>query len=213
MKILFVFLAAAFLCACSEWFECGADESGNFGNKIPMVSHFRFSMELIYQADSSSGHSRAFGKFYTKDRLDLYEDSSFTYSRVWERFEDSSKMKFRLDTLEHVTGVFRIQRAYFQKWHRFVFEGDSVRKRDFFATEDGNVVVGDFVAEPHEVNADSILLDVDDADSCFTLAMWVRDDGDIGPSCSDPYKQSTRIFCANAEIRDSARVGMSRVKW
>lgn len=211
MKILFLSLAAVLLCACSEWFEC--DESGNFGRKIPMVSHFRFSMDLIYQADPSSGHSRAFGKFYAKERLDLFEDSSFSFVRVWERFEDSSKTKLLLDTLERVTGVFRIRRTYFRKWHSFVLEGDSVRKRDFFVTEGGNVVVGDFFAEPYEVNADSILLDVDDVDSCFTLAMWVRDDGDIGPSCSEPYKQTSRIFCANAELRDSARVGMSRVKW
>ena len=72
-----------------------------------------------------------------------------------------------------------------------------------------NLVIDEqYRSEPFSAQYDSVLLNVDLQDSCFTLASWYQEPDDMPFSCSDPYAVIERIFCANTAMKDSSIVGI-----
>jgi len=115
-----------------------------------------------------------------------------------------------VDTMEYMSGSFRIRPVDGEKWNSFVLSSDSIFTRwDIQRDEkyEYHLIIDEqYYSERYIANEDSILLNVDLNDSCFTLALWYQEPDDISFSCIDPYKSITQVYCANSLMRDSSIV-------
>ena len=46
-------------------------------------------------------------------------DSTFIYTRIWEHYSDSSHKEVVVDTMEYMSGSFRIRPVDGEKWNSF----------------------------------------------------------------------------------------------
>lgn len=214
------------ICGCNalEGIDCSGD-SGNYKKDVDANTYYLLKKhELsnkVFNYEKNKTEYQNY-KFYFKEILELFDDSSFMYNMVWEHYSDSSNTKIVVDTMEYMSGTFSIRPVDGKKWHSFVLKSDSLFIRWSFVKDNYNLRDGHYLyeytykiiidekyhSEPFIVWHDSVLLNVDLQDSCFTLADWYQEPDDITFSCSDPYASTSRIFCANTAMRDSSIVGI-----
>ena len=227
MKFLLFFLFISTIisgCSALEDLDCSGD-SGNYKNEVDANTYFSFEKhqfsDEVFNYEKNKTEYQTYSVYFKKI-LELFDDSTFMYSTIWEHYSDSNNIEIVVDTVEYMSGTFSIRPVNEKKWHSFVLKSDSLFFRWRFAKEnydlrDGhykytytyNLIIDEkYHSEPFIAQHDSILLNVDLQDSCFTLAEWYQEPDDISFSCSDPYISKTRTFCANSSYKDSSIVGV-----
>jgi hypothetical protein len=202
-------------CGLFEFRSCDGD-SGNYGKSIKIATYYSFSKyhlntdEIFNSANNKTEYRSSY--VYFKRQLELHNDSTFIYTRIWEHYSDSSHKEVVVDTMEYMSGSFRIRPVDGEKWNSFVLSSDSIFTRwDIQRDEkyEYHLIIDEqYHSERYIANEDSILLNVDLNDSCFTLAEWYQESDDISFSCIEPYKLITQVYCANSLMRDSSIVGI-----
>lgn len=207
--------------------EGRTNASGNYDFNIPLEetyysfdrSHIR-NVWILKKGQYKGDPNDSLYKEYieTKQTLLLKEDSSFLLLKTWVHPSDDS-LKTIFDTLEFQKGKFTIRDVPAKKWSSLVLNADSGFSKSIDTT--GGIIS---LSEPSEFKnflppADSIILNVDFRDSCFSLAFWHQDsevyatDDDDLLTCS--YTEKSRTFCANHIYRDSLTTGVitEKLKW
>ena len=213
-------------CSLIDFYDNCDGSTGNYGKEVGINKYYSFREYHLYVEEKFNTSKNKMEYFshhvFFKENLELRDDSTFFYTQIWEHFSDSNSKEIIADTMEYMSGTFSIRPVNEKKWHSFVLKSDSLFFRWRFAKEnydlrDGhykytytyNLIIDEkYHSEPFIAQHDSILLNVDLQDSCFTLAEWYQEPDDISFSCSDPYISKTRTFCANSSYKDSSIVGV-----
>lgn len=120
------------------------------------------------------GYEIPFGTYYR-----IYEGGTWNQKIYLQLNKDSSFKLIEIengkDTVSNVEGTFAIRPVKGEKWHSFVLN--------------------------EVANRDTVLLDVQKKDSCFSLGFYNKPDTFL--HCSDFYKTESKLFCATAAFRDS----------
>ena len=206
-------LCVGFICLIScfsdyeSLFDCKDNyESGNFGNHITSGTYYAYGYNLLFSKE-----------MYKQDNI---TSVSFKSTEILEIRPDSSYTNFILDslgdTLEIQAGLYSVHKTPKNEWtgnkdvYSFVMLQDSVIKK--WVWKNSKIELSDslIVEKPRYANgemfdnSDSVILDINTSDSCFTLAIENRDDFCRG----DYYYTSTRKFCANRTYKDSSIIGV-----
>lgn len=222
--LFFILISVVFfLEGCSaldDFADCSGD-SGNYEKDVNANTYYSFKKHKfensVFNYDKNKTEYQIYDVFF-KEILELFDDSTFTYNTIWEHYSDSSNAKIVVDTVEYMSGTFSIRPVDGKKWHSFVLKSDSLFIR-WNLLRDNNYLYADtytynlVIDEQYRSSAfsaqyDSVLLNVDLQDSCFTLASWYQEPDDMPFSCSAPYAVIERIFCANTVMKDSSIVGV-----
>ena len=205
-----------FFCGCESIYtntDCDGD-TGNYKKDIDFGDYYYFreyniNTEKIYDSQENKYFYHSNSVFF-KEHLNLRKDSSFYYDATWVHYVDSNKNDLIIDTMEYMSGIFHIRPNKKEKWHSFILESDSIFTRWDILQEkkyEWHLVIDEeYQSLPYSANGDTILLNVDTKDSCFTLSEWHQDATDITFACQDSYIKKSRIFCANKSIKDSSIV-------
>lgn len=219
MRLFFFFIFISMLIiGCSETESskrCEGDD-GNYESIVKINKYYSFNKYHLYieeEFDNSKNKTEYHSyDVYFKEILELIDDSTFKYNAIWAHYSDSNKKEIVSDTVEYMSGTFAIRPVDGEKWHSFVLKSDSIFIRWSTSKKKNDVshliIDEQYFSDPFIANEDSVLLNVDLQDSCFTLAHWYQEPDDISFSCSDPYASTSRIFCANATMKDSSIVGV-----
>ncbi len=165
---------------------------------------FGWSCEAL-NAKGNHATNISFGTYYN---LDIYRNKKHA-KRILVSREDSSYVSIWLDSLADTIGIAKGTYSIFmpkggkrvdREAYNFLLSPQKERTKVVW--EDSHWTrLDEFVdAKKFHWEMDSVLLDVQVEDSCFTLTSIELDDG----YCRDYYYSSgVNIFCANAAYRDS----------
>lgn len=201
----FPILLCALLSGCGLFDDCDYNnDSGNYGSKIFLGEMYTASTEYsFWENDSARLNSTARYELQSKPYLFLRKDSTFSFFSIWEN-----------DTISWATGKFSIRKSpkSWKPWHSFILVADSLKRR-LHSTQDGKIVLSDSIMTYSTFwNEDSVLLNVDKSDSCFTLASLSVPPDDITQFCAEAEVRKTRTFCIHHDSLNASAF-LKRIKW
>lgn len=209
LKYLIAFTVLLSITGCGMFggADCSGD-SGNYGKDVKIGTYYSFrerhvNVDAVYNNQEHKEEYHSYSAYF-KERLELRDDSTFSYCQLWEHYSDSNKSNVNVDTIEYMSGSYHIRSVAGEKWNSLILVSDSIYERNLVKARNTFIIAKGYNVEPYTVNSDSILLNVDLRDSCFSLASYAEPD-DLS-SCRDPYVSTSRVFCANTAMRDSSIV-------
>lgn len=218
MRLIFVYFLSMIILGCSliDFYDNCDGSTGNYGKEVGINKYYSFREYHLYVEEKFNTSKKQMEYFshhvFFKENLELRDDSTFFYTQIWEHFSDSNSKEIIADTMEYMSGSYYIMPVEGERWHKFLLKTDSIFIKWRIQRNDkgvGSLIIDEqYHSEPFIAQHDSILLNVDLQDSCFTLAEWYQEPDDISFSCSDPYISKTRTFCANSSYKDSSIVGV-----
>ena len=221
MKYFLLCVGFLYLISCNDtnlsFIDCSGD-NGNYKTNVMFGDYYYFRkyhirVDKIFDKQTNEYNYISNDVFF-KEHLKLKKDSTFSYHVIWEHYKDSNKQTTIIDTIEYMHGTFRIQPVENKSWHSFILESDTLFtkwKQDpkWEGNPNKNIVILDeYETINFDVNRDSILLNVGEKDSCFTLAKWDREIDQEPFYCPVPYKIISRKFCASSTYKDSSVIGV-----